>query len=535
MKRARLPLLLALLAGLLFAGTLSHEYVLDDTRLVRGNPRLVPPAPIADLLTSDYWAPEASGLYRPLVTLSYAANARLGGGAAGDHAVNVLLHALNTLLVFAVARRAGAVVPLAAGTAALFAAHAVHTEAVANVAGRSELLCAFFFLTSLSIYPLRDRTPRRHRAMAASLVAYGLALLCKESAATFLLVLPLWVLCCGSAAARASAGSFARAVVPAWMAFAGITALYIALRIAVLPPGDALPPTSDLGNPLAALPAGLRILNALAVIQRYLGLLLLPINQSYDYSRGAFALLESFASREALWVGVAVAFEAVLLGVCLRRPGILAFAVGFAVATLSVVSNLVLPIGTIMGERLLYLPSLGFCLAVAYLMWQLAGRVASPQRQWLVFALTTGLLVAAHGARTLVRNAEWASEQRLYLADLEARPGSARIQHNAGFAYQQLAEHERALAHFDRALDIHPTYQLAYQNAGVSYAALGRLDRAIEIFEHALVLDPGSASLHEQLGNVLSEAGRFAEAAEHFAAATRIAAGGSTPRREPTR
>ena len=143
-----------LLSLLLFAGTLANGFVLDDTLLVRDNPRLEDPARIAELLTSDYWSPHRiSGLYRPLVTLSYAVNTWIFGVApASFHGVNVLLHALNAVILMGLVARLTRDSAISIGASLLFVTHAVHSEAVANVAGRAELLSATFFLGAVWAY-----------------------------------------------------------------------------------------------------------------------------------------------------------------------------------------------------------------------------------------------------------------------------------------------------------------------------------------------------------------------------------------------
>ena len=111
------------------------------------------------------------------------------------------------------------------------------------------------------------------------------------------------------------------------------------------------------------------------------------------------------------------------------------FAIGFSAATFSVVSNTVVVIGTIMAERLLYLPTLGFCLALAVALRGLAGLLPTSDRARSgVAAALIAALVMVHGARVVQRNADWASPATLWLADLETSPRSAQVQSNAGIA-----------------------------------------------------------------------------------------------------
>lgn len=126
-----------LTATVIFANTLSNGFALDDHRVIEGNVALRFLHNLPELVTSDYWAPATrSGLYRPAATLSYALDYAVGGDdPAGFHAVNVLLHALAATLVFGVLACLTGDGLVAVGAALLFAAHAVHTEVVAGVAG----------------------------------------------------------------------------------------------------------------------------------------------------------------------------------------------------------------------------------------------------------------------------------------------------------------------------------------------------------------------------------------------------------------
>jgi Tfp pilus assembly protein PilF len=524
---------LALFAFLLFARTLGAGFALDDTRLIRDRPGLRDPARLPELLLSDYWAPFAeSGLWRPVATLSYAGNAWLFGGEPwGYHALNAALHALDAVLVLALLRRLASGPGAALAGAFLFAAHAVHTEAVANVAGRAELLCAAFFLGSLLCHArAREAAPgRRAGPRLASLALYGLALLSKESALTLLLAAPLLDLAGPAPGRAAQAGQPGspprpgklRTLLAPWAGLLLVTAAWAAARLAVL--GAApLPAPARLDNPLVELDAPLRGLNALAVLQRYAWLLIFPLRLSYDRSHAQIPLLASFLEPRALAVLGLAAGELFLLLLCYRRARPTFLGLAFLAATLSAASNLLLPIGTILAERLLYLPSAGFCLFAAEALRAAAARLPlRPPARRAAFAGALALLVALHGARAFARAGTWQSEERLFLTDLEASPRSARVQLNAGFAFQRRGDHARALEHFARALAIEPRYRLARLDAAVSLAALGRADEAIAIYRAELALAPGDPEVALDLGTLYQALGQPEAAREVYEEALR--------------
>ena len=495
--------LVAAIALIVFSGSLCGGFVLDDTRVVRDNPEITSLRRALTYFDADYhWPHAVSGLYRPLVHLSYAVDHAVGAGTPlVFHATNLTLHALCSLLVLALFLQLGASRAVAAGGACLFAAHAVHSEVVANLAGRGELLAAAFALAALIAHA------RGGRLTFAVPPLFGAALLCKESAIALPLVIVLYDWLWRREHPLATRRSAALAA-----SLLAVALIYLDLRSLALG-GGALPSPSRMDNPLVELALPLRVLNALAIAQRYLGLLLFPAVLRYDYSLAQIPLLGSFLEPRALLTMLACVLE-VGAGLWLaRRSRLAAFGLGLALASFAVIANLAVPIGTILGERLLYFPSIGFCLLVALGM----GRLLRSHPRALLGALS--LIVALHGVRAAVRTSEWRTVERLYLADLPRSPNSARVQSNAGFAEQLRGNHAQALRHFDRALEIEPSYRDAHRNAGISLFMVGDLEQAIRVFRDELTRSPDDRELIDYLARALQRQGRFREADEVLARA----------------
>ena len=145
------PVCLFIFATAIYANSLGNGFVLDDRSLVERNPLIRKLNRIPLLWESDYWAPKLkSGLYRPVVMTSYALNHAVGKrDPKAYHLVNIGLHALVSVLVWALYRRLSGDALIAGAAGFLFAAHAIHTEAVANVVGRAEILAALLVLLAL--------------------------------------------------------------------------------------------------------------------------------------------------------------------------------------------------------------------------------------------------------------------------------------------------------------------------------------------------------------------------------------------------
>ncbi len=513
----RRALLLALLAFAvaLYANSAGNAYVLDDGPLLAANARIRDLSNLSRFFTSDYWGPaRSSGLYRPLATTSYALGYAAGGAdPLGQHVINIALHALNSALLLLLLLRLTGSTALAAAAAFLFAAHAVHAEAVANVAGgRPELMAGCFFLLALLAHVARWRaTPAASRRLhAASLLAFALALLSKESAATLIGVIYLADVVYGGARTPSwrSFGEVLKArFASVYLGYGLVVVGYLGVRLLVLGDGASLPAPSALDNPLVLLSAPWRIASALDVALRYGWLLLFPARLSYDYSFDQVLLIDSFSDPRLLGVVVLGVATPALLAWSLRRSKDFFFALAFFGVTFSVVSNAIVPIGTILGERLLYLPSIGFCLGVAVVLRGALGRLSLPPRtRTLLFAALVALCVALHAGRTLVRNRDWRSEEALWLHDLAVSPRSAKVQSNAGAIYTEQGRHAEALLHFRRAIEIAPESFIApYRGVVLSLLGLGRFGEAAEMYQQALRFGPGDPAVLEAIRQGLRE------------------------------
>lgn len=524
------PWALVALAVAVYATALGHGFAVDDGDLVQRNPWIRDLRRIGSFFLADYWEPVVrSGLYRPLVTVSYAlSHAITGAEPTGFRAVNLGLHATATVLVWAVARRllSSARAALAAGI--LFAVQAVHTEAVVGIsAGRPELLAAIFFLGALLLaVPRPGETTVTGRRTAGSLGLFGLALLAKESAVTLVGVIAL----CDWARMRSRETSPGRALVrslreglPRYAAYVAVTLVYLGLRWLALRDGVTLPPRIGLDNPLIELGLLARVASALEVSWRAVGLLLFPRHLSYDYS---FAALPWIASPWSLRAAAVVAASAGALGIWLasyRRAPRAFLAAGFFVVTYSVVSNVVIPIGTVLGERLLYVPSVGFCLLAGVALEGLAARIPSGPTRGAVFAVCLAAVALPQAARAVARSRDWTSMKRLYLHDLRVSPGSAKVHANAAGVLARWGRYEEAIAHYQKAIEIRPEgYAQPYQGLGFLLLELGRPGDALGFLERAARIAPRDPGVLGSLALGHLRNGRPADALEAIDRALRL-------------
>ncbi len=385
-----------------YLNSLGNGFAYDDNAVVVRND-VVTEGRWGEAVLGPYWRDtvEGAGLYRPVTVGSFVAEWRLWrGDPLGFHAVNVLLHALASLLVLALLSRFVSL-PGALAGAILFAVHPVHVEAVANVVGRSELLAAVAVLGACLLYldGASGGPGRRAVRLAGLAVLYLLGLGAKEIAVTLPGVLLLLEMMRTDPVPLATR---LRREALVFVSLAAVLGAYLVLRMSVL--GTL---TGEVPAPaLRGLSAGERILTALTVWPQYLRLMAFPRTLSADYAPGVLMVARSLSLPVIaggltllIWVWGVVA---------LRRPApVVAAGLGWFVVTVLPVSNLLVPAGILLAERTLYLPSVGAALVLAGVVESVAHRAPARTRR---LAATLGVAAgAALFVRTVERNPTWMS------------------------------------------------------------------------------------------------------------------------------
>jgi protein O-mannosyl-transferase len=459
--RLRVALLLAV-STLVYANSLLNTFTFDDFPYVLNNPAVTSPS-----LQNLFSATKGTNVFRPVTFASFALNWKLGDiHPWGYHLFNLLLHAAVTVLLFFVLRKlleSRAHGPaIAFVTALLFAVHPVHAEAVASIVGRSELLAAAFLLAAWLLH-LDDR-------VLPSLLFFALALLSKESAIAFL---PLVFI-----------GDYLRdKLKPAsrYLWILAISLLYAAALWKAQGGRFGEFSIDFLDNPLAKLSAPWRILNALRVAWMYIALQLYPATLSADYSYNAIHLYLNWRNvLPALIASLGVA----LLWLWALKTKKTAWALTGAIyfAGFAATANILIPTGTILGERLAYFPSAGLCLLVA-LVWLVLAQYR-PTAAWTCLIA----ILLALSARTILRNADWRTNFTLFSSAVKAVPGAARMHSNLGAQYMDAGQLETARAEFQTALSIYPDFPDALEFYGLTEGRLGNDQQALPLLERALLL-----------------------------------------------
>ncbi len=497
--------MLAGLIGLAYVSALDAGFTWDDRPVILEDARVRGLAPAWEILTRPYGSSvERDPLWRPVTVASYALDHALWGlSPRGFHATGVLLHLAVTLALWSVLRRALAGLgtdpePAAWATAALFAVHPVHVEAVTWVTGRSDVLGALFAVLAFDLW-LRHRAAEGGRSLAwlgGACGAYFLGLLSKEVVAGLPAVLLAWEWIRRRVAAPPPSGGSPApgpgAPVPAalpWrplLALAAVFAVYLLLRVAVL---------GRLGGGLALLDAwqfgaAERLRAAGAVLVDHLRLLLWPVRLAADYAVNRDpAVARAAGATPAAGFGLALAIAALpLAAFCSRRRPAVSLGLAWYALFLFPASNLVIPIGVLEAERLLYLPSAGFLLALA----ALAAGTGEPARRLLPVAVL--ILCLPLAARSFFRNLDWRDDGRLYRSMTEAEPGNPYAHVLLGTLLAERGATEEAEACFDRALRLRPDLADALIGRAEIRRRRGDLAGAVEDLNRALAFKPEARS-----------------------------------------
>ena len=481
---------LAAVCSALYANAVNNPFHFDDISIILTDPR-VQGLHTSELITGNYWyLDNTDRLYRPLTMLSYAANWAVARQAWAFRLPNLALHAGVCVLLLALVWRVFGSYAAALGTSLAFAVHPLAAEPLNTIVGRADLLTALLMLGAAVLYwddagPGARRGPLRPVAAALCVAA---AVLCKENALTLIgVVAVLDAYRAGPEKTRGGQAFWLRRLLRCYGPMLLVIGGYLALRVHLL--GSL---TSDSGvidyfeNAMAHPEHGLnadegdsawlvRWATPLATMARAVRLAVAPNDLCFDYSYAALEPVRRWADPR-LWAGVGLLLAAVVWFILsLRRRRRVALAIAVSAITYSIVSNAVVIIGTIFGERLIYLPNAGFCLLLG-LAADFAFRrsppsvpVPHPVSRRVVAA---GLVILGmwYAFLTVERNRDWRSPRALYESAYEVNPRSCKVL--AGMASNALEDDDypRALRYCQAAWqdDVAPEYWPAWRTAAVA-------------------------------------------------------------------
>ncbi len=537
--------LLALIGLLAYSNSFTVPFQFDDDAYIVNNPTIrtfhffCHPTEVDTLSESSPTSLPVALRYafktRILGYASLALNYKVHGlNVVGYHVVNLMIHIISAMLVYLIVRatfttdffRASGhrnnVWPhdfIAATSALLFVSHPIQTQAVTYLSQRFTSLATCLYLLSLLFYiTARTSSPgfRRSTLYTAALLSAVAAMLTKE----FTFTLPFVIALYEAFFFKASARDRFKVLAPFIITLAIIPILVFSKQGTM----NALDSTmrtitaADVTN----IPRSDYLFTQLRVIMLYLRLLFFPINQNVDHDIRVYhspfdlPVLASLIALLALFS----------LGIYLYRASarnreypelkLASFGIIWFFLTLSVESSII-PLGELVAEYRLYLPSVGMILAVISLLFY-ASRKYSRVRVFSPAFLTVLISVAVVtlATATFLRNTVWSSETSLWEDAARKSPARVRPHQNLGTYYGMQGRLEDAKRELILALALEPMNFELHNNLGMVYKKLGAFDDAIDEYTTVLKLAPGDAMARYNLGNVYLAQGRMNEAVREY-------------------
>jgi tetratricopeptide (TPR) repeat protein len=505
-----------------YANTIANDYAYDDAVAITENKFTQKGiGGIVDIFRHNTFAgsyQDAPVLerYRPLSLATFAVERDVfGSNPHVSHFINVLLFALSAWVLYVLLKRLFPAPPGAAGfldvpflAALLFAVHPVHTEIVANIKGRDEILVLAGSLSAtLLVLKYLDGGKLRH--WVASLCLFSLAVFSKENAITFLAVVPLTIF-------YDKRGRWVDAL-------RGVAPLAVASGIFLLARGLALgesgrpAPADILTEPFAYASAAQRIATAFYTLGAYIRLLLFPHPLTIDYYPYHVRVMGWTDIRVWLSVVGHVALAGYAL-IGLKKRSVVAYGISIYLVTLSIVSNLPFSVGTFMSERFVFVPSVGFAIVAARVL----AMPPAAYRKAVVFVLAIAL-----AGKTYARNQVWKDDFTLLTTD--AKTSEDSIKANLAAAVTLLLEADkpgsrcsiaecrtRALGHAQKAAELYrshvdpahlkgTSYQHVILLLGSAYQANGMAEDALRCYQELIPVATDRASLYETIAATINQ------------------------------
>ncbi len=509
MKTNKYPWLLVFIVFLVYGNTLWNEYALDDAIVITENAFTkrgiegIPDIFSHDSFTGFFGKQKklvAGGRYRPFSIATFALEIEFFGmGPAVHHAVNILLYTLLCFLLYKLMKR---IAPREgknrwAGhfpffTVLVFALHPIHTEVVANIKGRDEILAMVGGISSL-LFILRYLDQKKKHFLVLAFFLFLMGVFSKEIAVVFLALAPLFVWYFYPAKKYRDG---IMAMLPL-----GLAALvYLAVRQHVLG-GQETVVGELMNNPFLHAKAGEKSATVFFTLALYLKLLFFPHPLTFDYYPYHIELVGW--DHPVVIFSVAVYLFLVLFAMRgLVKKDYYSLATWIHVIPLLLVANILFPVGTFMSERFLFIPSWGFAWALAYLMTFNVPAWVGEKAKILVPAFFV-LVSLVYGAKVIQRNKVWKDDFSLFTRDVNISSNSAKSNTSAGGILLEKAAaitvdderqeyYQRAIRHLEKAIEIHPRYYDALLLLGNAYLEYkDNYQAAYEMYQKAIQVNPG--------------------------------------------
>jgi tetratricopeptide (TPR) repeat protein len=376
---------------------------------------------------------------------------------------------------------------------ALFLAHPIHTEVVANVKSRDEIFSLLFMM--LTLYLAHQYDSKRHlKYVLFTALTFMCAMLSKEYGATLLILIPLslYLFSPNKFEVKNYFGLFAGLLVSFF--------IYYGIRSGIVIGKSNLQDQELLNNPYLLASETQQLATKLFIFLKYFLTLLIPHPLSSDYGYNSIPYKDM--GDPSVWASILLLIGFIAGGIyALIKKSWMAFAIGFYMLTILLVTNLVFNVGATMGERLVFHASVGFCMALGYGLYWIAQKIKNPS---VAFFLLIPIFVL-YSIKTISRNKAWENDITLALTDVEIMPESTALNGNAASRNIDLSEWPankprekeliaKSIQYGRKAVTLHPGFVNGYMNLGLAYAKIEQFDSAKVCWDKAFKMYPSHPS-----------------------------------------
>jgi len=523
--------LLFFFAFLLYANTLTHDYTQDDaiviydnmftTQGLQGIPGILQNDTFYGFFKEEGKAKLVSGgRYRPATLIMFAIEWEIfGRNPFIGHLVNVLLFAFLSILLYSVLTMLfrnefddPELAVFAFLASLIFVIHPIHTEVVANIKGRDEIMSLFLSLACL-YFILKALDKSKVKYLIAASLLFLVALLSKENAIAFVGLIPL-------ALYLFRTFSIKKLIVP-FLVLLTTSIIFLIIRGQVLGWDFGGKSMELMNNPFLKIEGGKYVdfspgekwSTILFTLGKYLQLLVFPHPLTHDYYPRQIGIM-SFGDIRVIFSLLIHLFLLLFAILRLRKNKLISYSILFYLGTLFIVSNILFPIGTNMSERFLFMPSVAFAILLSM------GLLYLKSKGKFLFAPLLIVFVLLGSYKTFSRNKVWKDDFTLFTTDVKTSTNSAKVLNAAGGALVSKAASEKserkkkkmlteAKLHTTKAISIHPNYRNAYLIKGNAHFYLKEYEEAINNFQHILSTVPDYKEAKKNLAIAYREAGKY--------------------------
>lgn len=524
-----------------YGNTLTLDYALDDRLVIFENDYTLKGTDgIKEVLTKDSFSGYfghtknlvAGGRYRPLAQITFILEYELFGSKIKDkvgfnrdpkneelfvstnlpfisHLFNLLLYILLCVLVYQTLKiilkrwdheKWYLAIPFLATL--LFAVHPIHTEAVANIKGRDEIMSmlgAFFALYA----SIRYVSTKKWYFLILSLLGMLFGLFSKENAITFLAIIPLSIYFLND---KKRGSDYWITLIP--LAIASIIFLYVRSKVLGAFMAEEVNP-NILNNPFVFATPFEKIATVILTWGIYLKLMVFPHPLTHDYYPHQIELT-NFANPYVLFL---ILFLLVIIFYSIRwvrNKSVFSYAILFFIITFSITSNLLFSVGTFMNERFVFVPLLGFTILLAYGIQLLVQKFSKSIKTFPIILIFPILIL--YTGKTFTRNLTWKDDVTLFTTDVLVSSNSIKCNVSAGGSYLRLFKEEKkerylkeSLKYLDKALKLDPTSINAQLLLGEYYFLKKDYNNSYQIYQNIVKSDPTNALAAQNVQIVLTK------------------------------